>query len=325
MPLKLTIASAGPVPVSSQIEEQIRVAITFGDLHPGEILPSIRDLAKQIRVGPGHVRKAYLELRETGLLASHYRKSFSVNHNLPLRRSEQFALRDRCRRLAIRLKELCEEHDIHPLSFGKYFFYQALEKESADPTVSFLHLTQHGAEEFAKQVSVAWGVPVSFLSFEEVKQGKEEEGKRKVFLVNLYREAEARKLMQRTGKGSRIVPVKLVTGPKILDRLNALKPESRVLCVFHDSDYQSVSQAVVSRLKQIVDEQRVEFESLSITQFHKSPFARLTRKFDLVAFSPHVWADLPDKIKRHSKVVENDAQIDLSFLEEARPLCGILL
>lgn len=325
MPLNITIASGGPVPISSQIEEQIRVAITFGDLHPGEILPSIRDLAKQIRVGPGHVRKAYLELRETGLLASHSRKSFSVNHNLPSRRSEQFALRERCRDLATRVQELCEEHDIHPLSFGKYFYYQALEKESADPTVSFLHLTQHGAEEFAKQVSVAWGVPVSFHSFEEVKERKEEQGKRKVFLVNLYREAEARKLIRKKGKSALIVPVKLVTGPKILDRLNALKPGSKALCVFHESDYRSVSQAVVSRLRQIVDEPRVKFESLSITQFHKSPFTALTRKFDLVAFSPHVWADIPDKVKRHPKVVENDALIDLSFLEETRPLCGILL
>jgi len=51
-----------------QIVEQIKYKIASGELKPNEQLPSIRDLAKQLKVNPRTVVKIYEELQSGGLV-----------------------------------------------------------------------------------------------------------------------------------------------------------------------------------------------------------------------------------------------------------------
>ena len=55
-------------PIYRQVIEQIRRQIVAGQLHAGEQLPSVRDLASQLRVNPMTVSKAYSLLEKEGLL-----------------------------------------------------------------------------------------------------------------------------------------------------------------------------------------------------------------------------------------------------------------
>jgi GntR family transcriptional regulator len=50
-----------------QIVEQVKYKVASGELIPGERLPSIRELAKQLKINPRTVVKAYEELRSAGL------------------------------------------------------------------------------------------------------------------------------------------------------------------------------------------------------------------------------------------------------------------
>lgn len=50
-----------------QIVEQIKYEVASGELTPGKRLPSIRELAKQLKINPRTVVKAYEELRSAGL------------------------------------------------------------------------------------------------------------------------------------------------------------------------------------------------------------------------------------------------------------------
>ena len=59
-----------PKPVYSQIKEAIYIAIARGELAPGDKLPPIRDLAKEIGVNPGTVARAYRELAEEGIIST---------------------------------------------------------------------------------------------------------------------------------------------------------------------------------------------------------------------------------------------------------------
>ncbi len=50
-----------------QIVEQVKYKVASGELIPGQRLPSIRELAKQLKINPRTVVKAYEELRAAGL------------------------------------------------------------------------------------------------------------------------------------------------------------------------------------------------------------------------------------------------------------------
>jgi GntR family transcriptional regulator len=56
-------------PIWSQIEEGLRRLVASGALAPGAVVPSVRDLAKELRVNPATVAKAYQRLTEAGILA----------------------------------------------------------------------------------------------------------------------------------------------------------------------------------------------------------------------------------------------------------------
>jgi GntR family transcriptional regulator len=66
-----------------QIEEQIRALIQRGDLAPGTMLPTVRQLAQDLNVAPNTVARAYTDLQEGGWLVSEGRRGTHVAPKLP--------------------------------------------------------------------------------------------------------------------------------------------------------------------------------------------------------------------------------------------------
>jgi GntR family transcriptional regulator len=64
----LQIDTHSGIPIYRQIMDQIRYQILTGIIKPGEPLESVRDLAKNIKVNPMTVSKAYAYLEMEGLL-----------------------------------------------------------------------------------------------------------------------------------------------------------------------------------------------------------------------------------------------------------------
>jgi GntR family transcriptional regulator len=54
-------------PIWRQIEEGMRRMISLGALSPGGAVPSVRELAQQLRVNPNTVARAYQRLTDAGL------------------------------------------------------------------------------------------------------------------------------------------------------------------------------------------------------------------------------------------------------------------
>jgi len=57
------------VPIWRQIEEGMRRMISLGTLAPGDTVPSVRELAQQLRVNPNTVARAYQRLTDAGVFA----------------------------------------------------------------------------------------------------------------------------------------------------------------------------------------------------------------------------------------------------------------
>jgi GntR family transcriptional regulator len=62
------IDSRSTIPLYAQIATRIKVAIAAGDLAPGSGLPSVRQLAGQLRINPATVVQAYRELEVEGFV-----------------------------------------------------------------------------------------------------------------------------------------------------------------------------------------------------------------------------------------------------------------
>ena len=57
-------------PIYAQIGDRIKFAVVAGVLKPGELIPSVRDLSKQLVVNPNTVARAYRDLQGEGILES---------------------------------------------------------------------------------------------------------------------------------------------------------------------------------------------------------------------------------------------------------------
>lgn len=54
--------------IFDQIVRQVKFAVASGTLPPGELVPSVRELAKELAVNPNTVVKAYRDLTAEGIL-----------------------------------------------------------------------------------------------------------------------------------------------------------------------------------------------------------------------------------------------------------------
>ena len=64
----LDIDPATAAPIWRQIEDGMRRLVASGNLPSGAVVPSVRELAKALRVNPATVSKAYRRLTDAGLL-----------------------------------------------------------------------------------------------------------------------------------------------------------------------------------------------------------------------------------------------------------------
>lgn len=64
--MKIIINSSSMVPIYEQIMDQIKAQITAGNLKENDILPSVRTLAKDLKISALTVKKAYDNLEQEG-------------------------------------------------------------------------------------------------------------------------------------------------------------------------------------------------------------------------------------------------------------------
>ena len=76
--MDIVLSNTAGTPIYVQIEDQIKTAILRGDVTEGEALPSIRALARDLRVSVITTTRAYAELVADGLVANVPGKGYFV-------------------------------------------------------------------------------------------------------------------------------------------------------------------------------------------------------------------------------------------------------
>ncbi|MEO5763117.1 MAG: GntR family transcriptional regulator, partial [Vicinamibacteria bacterium] len=90
---RIPVQPTDPRPIWSQIEEGVRRLLASNSLVPGDPVPSVRELATDLRINPATVSKAYQRLVGAGLLEVRRGDGTYVAAALPaVRKSEQTRL-----------------------------------------------------------------------------------------------------------------------------------------------------------------------------------------------------------------------------------------
>lgn len=88
--MNIIISNSSNTPIYEQIKEQIKNKIISNELKAGELLPSIRNLAKDLRISVITTKSAYEQLVAEGYLETVQGKGFYVaNKNVEMIREEQ--------------------------------------------------------------------------------------------------------------------------------------------------------------------------------------------------------------------------------------------
>ena len=83
--MDIIITNSSDKPIYEQIEEQVKALILNGELKEGDALPSMRLLAKELRISIITTKRAYEELEREGYIESYTGKgSFvkGINHEM---------------------------------------------------------------------------------------------------------------------------------------------------------------------------------------------------------------------------------------------------
>ena len=56
------------VPVYEQVSRQIMFAVASGSILPGEMIPSVREMARELAINPNTVARAFRELQDQNIL-----------------------------------------------------------------------------------------------------------------------------------------------------------------------------------------------------------------------------------------------------------------
>lgn len=88
--MNLIISNNSETPIYEQIKLKMKDAINYGELKETESLPSVRNLARDLRISVLTVKKAYDELENEGYIKTVQGKgSYVIHRNKELVREEQ--------------------------------------------------------------------------------------------------------------------------------------------------------------------------------------------------------------------------------------------
>jgi len=66
--MRLQIDTANGLPIYEQVVRQLKFAVASGKLRRSELVPSVRELSKQLAINPNTVARAYRQLQDEDVL-----------------------------------------------------------------------------------------------------------------------------------------------------------------------------------------------------------------------------------------------------------------
>lgn len=137
-------------PLYRQLQDQVRYAISVGQLPPGAGLPSIRDLEARLGVNRNTVRQAYLALEAEGLVELRQGREARVAARPRPQSAGGRAPTRAARELARAMLQRAEAEGIDGVRFAECLAEAARGHDAAHPRCAFLECSARQADAFAR-------------------------------------------------------------------------------------------------------------------------------------------------------------------------------
>jgi DNA-binding transcriptional regulator YhcF (GntR family) len=314
------INKKSPIAPNVQISEQVRVALLLGNLRPGEILPSIRDLEVELSVSRDYVRKAYKELAKMGILTLIPGKGVMVDKNLTCKSDTGFL--KNCEELVELVRKQCQSKNLNFPSLVRFLQHKAVKAEGSQPWLIYADMTTDLAKDRADQLGGMLHVNVLGCSFDELEKiikGKIRRGVR--IVCNYYRISEVKSIVR--GKRLRIVALRMRYGKSFNQRLRKLGTGSKVMFIADQID-QTAIKLLLEDYHRVFAEQQLQFVA-HIFNDDNDDIEDLIKSdgYALRIVSNRIWNHIPQKIQKMPNVTRPIIEFDLSSVEESKTSMGI--
>lgn len=324
--MKIGIDSELPTPFHSQIKERIKIALALGELRPGDTLPSIRDLEKELGIGRSIIRRAYLELQENGMLEIRPGRRITVNGSLTLKTDKE--LIDKLERLIAQTLEQVRKLNVASSSFGKLLLARSLEQDRRRLSYLLVDPSEVVAQKIARQISQLWEVPIHAASIDALpallKSGNHHIHK---IIVPYYQYEEVREMAEIVHRREHVevVPVSIKFTKEMFKQVRNLPHGSTVLFVTTASDFDLRGQSFAHAFHEAFRNYPVKFLVRPLGNVRDITDWSFSKKYSLVMIGNSIWDTLPTEIRKLKNVTHPNIEIDKSLLEQARLSAGIII
>jgi DNA-binding transcriptional regulator YhcF (GntR family) len=306
------------IPAHIQVKEQIKIALLLGNLRPGEMLPSIRDLEKELGINRNVIRKVYQELEELGILKMIQGKGVLVNKHLNYK--ENRGLLESCEQLVKQTQKGCQSRGLIFSSFARYLYHKAIEGEQRNTPLIYVDMTTELAKERAEEVSKILNVNVKGLSIEELKELKRAHRMRAGVKItcNYYRFEQVKKILR--GLNLAIIPFRMTMSEKTRNELNQLPEGSKVMFIFDEQDKSTLG-LILEDYKKAFAGHKLEFAAGSVEEF---PRLVTSNGFAKYLLSNRIRNLIPEEFHNDPSITPTVMEFDPSSIEEAKMELGII-
>ena len=318
--MDFTLDKHSPLPPHAQIQEKIKLALLLGRLRPGDTLPSIRDVEREVGVSRNIVRKAYLELQTLGVLNLRHGKGVLVQKQLHY--GGRDSVLEKCAAFSHEILVRAREMRVSPSAFARYLYQQAREHEIQSPFLIFVDATKSQATERAGNISAIWQVNVPGYSLDELAAIPKQELRtiRKV-LTNYIRFDQVRRVV---GNHVEVIPLGLSFTEKTIREFSRLPARANLILVLDDDDYPSLS-LLIDLYRKLLVKPRTNISACPLSKIKDLPKFVKSSKYDKIIFSNRIWDTIPESLRNNPKVTRPHMEVDLSSLESARIHAGVII
>jgi GntR family transcriptional regulator len=305
-------------PIAVQIQEQIKLAVMMGVFRNGDTLPSIRDIEKQTGINRGQIHKAYLALRQSGLLVLSHGKGTVV----ATAADSSQPIHENCRKFSNTIVTKVRQMGISPTSFARYLSQYAQENEHNSPFILYVDSHSELATQTANEISQLWKVPVKGVAIRDLKAGIAKHPGRIKIIVNHFMCDSVRSILARNK--SDVIPVEWLSFEETMQAIKKIKKNSSVLVVHMAQPLPSV-RFIMAGLQKLLEPRNVKLSSYSVSNM--ASFRELLKKseYDYYYVGPRARGEVPPEMREDPRILQIHPKIDPASLEAARIRAGVII
>jgi len=228
---QIVVDPQAPITIYAQIAGQVKLLIAMGELQPGEFLPKVIELAKDLGVSHNTVAAAYNDLVESGYLVTQRGKGTFVARTEAIKKSFSH---QHFYNLLSQAFTAAAQFELGSSEFGTAAYAQAvrLTRQQAVPLkLVFVGSSQCPADVYSA-VREEIGLPLSFLPWEDLEAGQSK----------ALKELRAAELVITTGQHlwdvtqvvaseQEVIAIDVKPDLRLLTQISSLSRHARVLLV----------------------------------------------------------------------------------------------